>query len=104
MADIYITATPITIATAGVAVQVAADTTIVKSIIFEADPSNSGLVYIGGSNVTSSNGNALNAEQTLEITPDDQRGNAQEFDLSGFWVDSATNGNVVRVSYTRKKG
>lgn len=93
----------VTISTAGVPVQVSSTLIIdVVSVRVTADASNTGSVYIGGSTVTSTSGEELGPNEGLEVSGDDYRSAAMTIDLTSIYVDTATNGNKVRVQYLKR--
>ncbi len=104
MAAYPITLTPITVTTAGTRVALSATTIFTSSILIEADTLNTGYIYWGGVDVTSTNGNSLAAGQGTSISADLLKhdlshGNHQKIDLSTVYVDASNNGNKVRVTY-----
>lgn len=94
--------TPITVTTAGTAVQISASEVQCASVMFQADPLNTGRIYIGDANVDEDNGIVLSPQDSVTVTAD-PRSNYQEQSLSDFWVDSENDGNVVRVTYLARK-
>ena len=80
------------VGTAGTAVQVSNVTSRVKYVEFKALAANSGLAYVGESDVSASNGFELSAGNTKVM-------NFGEFGGSGpanvFYVDVATNNDKV---------
>lgn len=103
MALILVTVADITVSTAGTRVQVSATATPVSSIIFEAHASNTGVVYIGDASVAATRGTSLAAGQALAISADQSGRDGEEFFLSDFYVDAATNGDKVKVSYIKRR-
>lgn len=81
-----ITAGTITVATAGTRVQLSSDVVLVTNIKFKAPSGNTGLIAIGDSTVSMTNGYELGAGQTLEFA---------RLVLSEIYVDAATNGDKV---------
>lgn len=76
------------VGTAGTRVAlVASSTPLVKGIVrITAFPGNSGLIYVGGSNVTSVNGEVLSADKTLIMEIDD---------LNKIFLDTNVSGHAV---------
>lgn len=78
-----------TVTTAGVAEALGASTTI-KSIYIRATSTNTGNIYVGGSDVSSANGIALAANDSVEI---------DIADLATVYIDSDVNGEGVGFTY-----
>lgn len=78
-----------TVTTAGVAESLGASTTI-KSIYIRATSTNTGNIYVGGSGVSSANGIALAANDSVEI---------DIADLATVYIDSDINGEGVGFTY-----
>lgn len=78
------------IPTAGTRVQISNTSRICASITVKARNGNTGSIYVGTSNVSSSNGVELRANEALTIN-----GGAVgiAFWISDIWLDTATNGN-----------
>jgi hypothetical protein len=90
----------ITVATATTRVQVtdASGRYFATSICFQADPANTGNLYIGDSAVTAANSMAIVPGGFYAVTADSRpRGGADQFDIRDFYVDAETSGNKVRV-------
>ena len=96
MALKIVTSSPTTVTTAGTAVEISANITAIRSIVLQADAANTGIVYVGDSSVTSSNGIQLKAGDSVSITPDNKD---NELVISDLYVNADTNGSIVRVSY-----
>jgi hypothetical protein len=97
MAQKSIILTPITIAAAGTRQRLTSTSTGIYAIIFQADDLNTGKIYVGDSSVSSSNGVSLAAGDVYVIEASDF--GDKELDLSDYYVDTATNGNVVKIQY-----
>lgn len=90
----------VTIASAGTAVQVTSQDISTPAAYVQADSLNTGKVYVGDADVDSTNGIELAAGESVTLDGTAfLRGDATKFILSDIWVDTATNGNKVRVSY-----
>lgn len=97
------TLTPVTIDTAGTREAISGSSVRCKSVIISADSLNTGKVYVGDSSVSSTNGVELSAGEDI-ILDADYLGNAEdELDLSDIYVDTASNGNKVRIQYFTRK-
>lgn len=77
---------------AGTRVQISNTTNRVKWIEFKAHAGNSGLVYVGESTVSASNGYELSATNTVEYNFSEAGGTVA---ISTFYVDAVTNGDDV---------
>jgi hypothetical protein len=101
MATIY--ATTITVSTAGSAVQVSTTPRPFVWALFHIHPGNSGNIYIGDINVSSTNGFSLqkltaNVAHLDNIILDGKRfAEDPPLDLKDFYVDAATSGDQVEV-------
>lgn len=84
---------------AGTAVRVANQTTRVVWIKFTAPTANSGLTYVGLSDVSATNGYPLGSSGGVDATLElDFRPNGS-ITLSAFYVDAATDGDDVAWVY-----
>lgn len=99
MAQKLFTLAAITISTAGTRQAISSTAVPVASYLIEADASNTGKVYVGDSTVASTNGVALSAGESLSAESHED----DELDLSDVYVDTATNGNKVRVQYIKRR-
>jgi|2_EtaG_2_1085320.scaffolds.fasta_scaffold61457_2 hypothetical protein len=77
---------------AGTRVQISNTANRVLSIEFKAPAGNSGLVYVGESTVSASNGYELSATNTVTYNFLEAGGSVP---ISTFYVDAATNGDDV---------
>lgn len=90
----------VTVTTAGTEVPLTADTTLVAyKVLIKAKATNAGLVYIGDSTVTATNGFPLAATDSLIIDTVDYPKGMESVMLSDIYVDSANNGDSVQVMY-----
>ena len=95
-----------TVTTAGTQIQVTTSQIYASSIYFEALGSNTGYIYVGGSDVSSTAYiTRLSAGQGFAIAADSS-GNARlggvDIALSELWVDSSVNGEKCQVSYLQR--
>lgn len=97
------TISAVTVTSAGTRVQISSEKRPVSSILFQADPSNTGLIYVGDSTVSSSNGIALGAKDSYEVSGDERPSGLDELILSDFWVDASSNSQIVRVQYFKRR-
>lgn len=97
-----------TVTTAGTRVQVTTnESTLASSIYFEALKTNSGNIYVGISDVSSTKYIAcLAAGEGINISTDTHGGRSGGVDLAldSFYVDSSVNGEKCQVSYLQKTG
>lgn len=76
----------------------------VTTVIFYADDNNSGVVYIGDENVSSTRyAVALDAEESFTISADTFTDYGDEFILSDFYAATDNAGDDVRVSYVKRR-
>lgn len=99
-----------TVATAGTRVQVSTSSVYVTAIYFEALKTNTGVIYVGDSSVTStlymtalSAGTGFTVTTSANIHPGTSSG-GNEVQLSAFYVDAGTSGDKVQVSYMQRLG
>ena len=81
-----------TVTTAGTEVQISNTTNRVRKIQAKALAANSGITYLGVSDVSATNGYELSAGNTIEINFADVGGTIA---FSSIYVDAATNGDKV---------
>ena len=81
-----------TVATSGTEVQISNTTNKVRWIQLKALAANSGISYVGVSDVTTTNGYELSAGNTLELNFGEQGGTVA---FSTFYVDVASSGDKV---------
>lgn len=82
----------ITVDTAGTAEQMFSTSLKFHSIVIRAKAANTGQIYLGGSGVSSSLNDGLDAGEALEFSSD---GNG--FDLTNWYLDADTSGEGVDV-------
>ena len=88
-------AVTINVGTAGTRVQVSNTTQKVRWIKFSAKTGNSGITYVGISDVAAANGYELSANDSLELDFGAHGGSEV---LNVFYVDAATNNDKVDVA------
>lgn len=93
----------ITVAVAGTRVQFTATQIPTTQIVVQADSGNAGAVYIGDVTVASGIRISLAADKVARIGAEDIRGVAEQFVLSDFYVDAATNGDSIHVFYMGRR-
>ncbi len=90
------------VTTAGTQVRLSATTLVVRAVIVQAEISNTGHIYIGGSDVSSADYGVLLAATTNEalVLSAEQLGAREgRIDLMDVWIDSAQNGDGGSVLY-----
>jgi len=78
-----------TVSTAGTRVQLSSSTAI-KTVTIRSYASNTGLIYVGDSSVTSANGFQLSPQETVSL---------DIANLSSIWLDAQNNGDGVSYIY-----
>ena len=85
----------VTVSTATTAVQVLNSNNRVVKIKFTAPPANSGLTYVGHSDVSATNGFVLGAAGGIDATTDWIDFSPGSIALSTFYIDAATDDDTV---------
>lgn len=95
----------LTVTTAGTQVQCISTVTYSPFIYIEAKDTNTGSIYVGDLNVSSSLYIAkLSAGQGVNIGADFfGRTDTQKLDLSTVWIDSSVNGEIAMVTYLQRQ-
>ena len=83
------------VTTAGTQVILLTATVATELIVIKAMPTNTGLIYVGGSSVSSSNGFPLDPGETLILAVDHVH--------APVWIDSAVSGESVAYIYGKKR-
>lgn len=96
MALKLVTLSPVTVTTAGTRVRLHPSNLESRCLVIQADSANTGIILVGDVTVTGSNGIQLKAGDSVSITPDTTD---IEINLSDYYIDTDTNGSVVRISY-----
>ncbi len=90
------------VTTAGTRVRLSATSLEVKNITIQWDPSNTGVIYVGDANVAAGQGLVLSSTNTaITLSVDEAEGDEDNvfIDLTDIWIDSATNGDQVKLAY-----
>lgn len=103
MAIKLFTVADLDIPTAGTRVQLSATATPVSAVIIQAKATNSGLIFVGDSSVSATRGISLAAGKALSLTCEEMAAEGEEFFLSDIYVDAATNGDDVKISYVKRR-
>ena len=93
---------PLTISTPGTA-QAFAENVACTSILIQSDRLNTGSIYVGDSDVNSTNGMELTPGESIPITADMVNGNTDELFPADIFIDTDTGGNVVRAKALRRR-
>ena len=101
MTSKFFTAADITLATAGTEQQVSTTATPIQALIVQAASANTGNIFVGDSDVAATRGISLAPGASITISAIDAGRSACEFILSDFWLDTATNANVAKISYIK---
>lgn len=90
-----------TCSVAGTAIRVAGSSVnsdrYCDTAVIQAHPSNTGNIFVGGSDVSSSNGFVLEPGDAINLAQFIDKKRGAVLDLYNFWVVSATNNDVIRV-------
>lgn len=95
MANKIKTNAAVVVTTAGTRVRLSATDLAVSTFAVLAPTTNIGDIYFGDETVTSANGVILEPGDILRA----DGGSAREVNLKEVWIDAATSGDQVRVSY-----
>jgi len=92
-----------TVTTSGTAVRLSATSLVVRSFVVQAPGANTGVIYIGGSDIlaASKNGVALTAATSIAFLPVGEHKTVNEFDLKNIWIDSTVSAEGVSVTYIK---
>lgn len=91
-----------TVTTAGTRVALSSSQIFIRNLVIQANPLNSGNIFVGGSNVASTNGVILTPGASFQIeAPEMGMGGADDLDLSDIYIDSAQNNDTVRIAYLK---
>lgn len=94
-----------TVTTAGTRVRMTTTSTYVISVYIEALKTNTGVIYVGGSDVSSTKYiAALSAGVGFGISTDARGRLGGEFELSSLWFDSSVSAEKVQVTYLQRTG
>lgn len=90
------------VSTAGTRVRLVSDPSYTEAVAIIADEDNSGDIYIGGDDVSSSNGIILAASKSVSLSAPSSRAGDEGLNLKEIYIDSAQNGDGVRFVYYKK--
>lgn len=91
----------VTVTTAGTPVPISATQIVTPGCLIQAAKTNTGLIYLGGTNLSGSNGRAheIAAGEAIEIVGPGISGSEEEINLAQLRIDAANDGDKVLVSY-----
>lgn len=89
------------VVTSGIPVQLSLIVRKVPSAVVIADPSNTGTIFLGDSNVDAATrlGIPIIANDSVTLDPTEFLGTTEEIELFKIFVDSTANGDAVIVSF-----
>lgn len=87
------------VTTAGTRVALSSSKLLSSHVVIKARSNNSGIVYVGGSDVAAANGYHLAANAEVSLKDLMQQGSNERLNLADVYIDAATNGDGVRVLY-----
>lgn len=93
----------VTVTTAGTAVPLSATELYSSHILIQASTGNTNNIYVGGSDVDSTNGIALTPGSSISLGDLQRKDMNEAIDLRQVYVDADTNGNTVRVGYVSNR-
>ena len=85
-----------TVTTAGTAVALSSTKLLVSSMIIKAKKGNSGIIYVGDSEVSSSDNDGLERTESLNWESD---GNAGALNMANQYIDASIDGEGVDIWY-----
>lgn len=93
----------VTVTTAGTAVRISSTDLVVRSLAIQAKAANTGVIYVGGSDVlnSSKNGVALTAGSSFGFLPSGESKTSVYYNLKNIWIDSSVNSEGVSVTYIK---
>jgi hypothetical protein len=92
-----------TVTTAGTRVRLTTSDTPASSVIIQADPANTGNIYVGDVTVASTIAITLAPGQSITIGSDPTRGTGEEVILSDLYLDSSANSQSAHVFYLGRR-
>lgn len=99
-----VTIAEITVATAGVRQRVSTADLPIDSIVFQANSSNVGFIYVGDENTSATRGFELAAGDVVSFSPDQAgRSGSEEFYLNDWYLDTSNSGDKVKITYLSRR-
>lgn len=94
-----------TVTTAGTRVQLTAvqNQSIFTTIVIQGYTGNTGKIFVGDVTVSATNGIALAAGECITISGDWRRDGADDFLITDFYIDAATNGDKAEIMIIAKR-
>lgn len=102
MALLQVVTLPVITLTSAVASPIYATSLASASITVQADTSNTGVIALGGSTVTSLTGIVIAAGESATFEPPIIRGHQEDIDINSIYAISATTGSKLRVSIMKR--
>lgn len=91
-----------TVTTAGTRVRLSSTSILSESILVIAAAANTNNVYVGGSDVSSTNGIPLSPGQSIVLQGAAARNSSEQINAKEIWLDADTNGNIARYLYIKQ--
>lgn len=91
-----------TVAAAGTAEQLTSSAIMADNVLIQATKDNTGNIFVGDSNVSSSRGWTLTPGQFISFEGSRRRDGSDALDLSTIWIDAANNGDGVQWGYYKR--
>ncbi len=91
-----------TVTTAGTRERLTSSGKAVPSVVLQAESSNTGVVYVGDNQVSSTNGIELNANDSMTLTNDDLGSSDAKISLKDIWLDVSVGTDGVNVMYEER--
>ena len=91
-----------TVTTAGTREQLTTSGKAVPAVIIQAESTNTGIVYVGDNQVSSTNGIELNANDSITLTNDDMGSSDAKISLKDIWLDVSVGTDGVNVMYEER--
>ena len=101
-AQTIVTPAQVVVTTAGTRQQLSATAILADNVSIQANPANTGLIYVGDNTVSSTHCWILSAGQFLSLEGSRRRDGSDWLDLSTIYVDAATSGDKVQWGYLKR--
>lgn len=97
------TLTAVATVTAGTRKALSATDVYAYAIRIQASKANTGKIYVGDSTVSSSNGQELEAGESIVLNNFERPNNLLELNLADLYIDSSVNAEGVRIAYIKER-
>jgi len=94
----------VTVGTSPVQIQSTVAGSLKLGVIIQADTTNTNVLYVGDSSVTTANGISLAAGQSISLNDFGTPGLIHEWDLTNIYIVSGAAAQKARVSYAEPTG